>query len=169
MAVSTTLDGYVIGSDGKAITSLKNQMNKITESYTTPNQIYSYMTSHYWYKYVEATKTYDQIAAIGWDKYAQYILNNYCGVCYHLAACMDYLLQNAGYTTRMVHATHYSGDHYWNQVYIDGAWLNYDPPYTNRGNISWNAIISAGAYTVLGYVYVSYDPYTGEYLGSEQK
>ena len=169
MTVSTTLDGFVIGADGKAITSLKNRMNAITNSYTTPDKIYSYMVNHFWYKYNEATKTYAQIASIGWDKYAEYILNNRCGVCYYLAACMDYMLQNAGYTTRMIHATHSSGDHYWNQVYVDGAWLNYDPTYTNRGNIGWNAIINAGAYRILGYVTVSYNPYTGEYLGSTQE
>ncbi len=169
MAVSTTLDGFVIGDDGIAITSLKSRVNAITASANTPNTIYSYVTSNYRYKYIEATKTFDQITEKGWDKYVEYLMNNKVGVCYYLAACMDYFMQNAGYTTRMVHAVHSSGDHYWCQVYIDGAWLNYDPTYSNRGNIGWNTIINLGNYTVLGYVYVTYDPYTGEYIGAEQR
>ena len=48
-------------------------------------------------------------------------------VCYYFAAISDLLFQQAGYKTRIVYGTgRGTTDHYWNQVLIDGVWVNYD-------------------------------------------
>ena len=72
-----------------------------------------------------------------------------------MAAQMDILLEQAGYQCRVVHATHGSGDHYWNQIYINGTWTNYD--VTNWwSNYTWDQMVAAGDYILLGYVRPEY-------------
>lgn len=165
MAVNTAIDGYQIGADGIARTQLAATVDTLL-GYTnrTPNGIYSYCVSHYWYSKIEATRTVNQLLNAGWINLVTYTVNNRAAVCYYLAATYDYFLQRAGYTTRMVHSYHGTGDHYWCQVLIDGVWHNYDPTYTNRGDISWNYQISLGNYIVLGYLTVDYDA-RGAYVG----
>ncbi|MBR4200693.1 MAG: hypothetical protein IKQ91_05395 [Oscillospiraceae bacterium] len=158
MAVSTTVEGYTIDANGVArcqtavtVDNLLNLTNK------TPLGIYSYCVGHYWYSHIEGTRSVDQLINAGWQNLVNYTLVNRGAVCYYLAATMDYFCQRAGYTTRMVHATHSTGNHYWVQVLIDGVWQNYDPTYTNRGNISWDYQIALGSYIILGYLDVDYD------------
>lgn len=156
MAVNTTIDGITLGASGKPV-SEKLALNQqraqevFSQNGTSVSALYNYMRSTNRYKYTEATRTLEQIEANGWLYYADYAFTHYYTVCYYMAAKMDFLLQEAGYTCRIVHATHGSGDHYWNQVYIDGSWINYD--CTNGYNAySWDRIIAAGNYIFLGYV-----------------
>lgn len=167
LAVSTTIDGFTIDETGTARSSMAVTVD-INLGYTnkTPMGIYSYMINHYRYSRIEATRSVTALGNAGWDKLVTYLLKNKRGVCYYLAATMDFYLQRAGYTTRMIHANHSTGDHYWNQVLVNGAWQNYDPTYNNRGNISWNTQIALGSYKVLGVVRVKYDV-RGAYLGWE--
>ena len=165
MAVSATVEGFTIDAQGHARSEMAVTVdNLLTNTTKTPMSIYKYIVSNYRYSRIEATRTYAQLHAAGWDSLVQYTLKNRRGVCYYLAATMDYYLQRAGYTTRLVHATHSTGNHYWNQVLVDGVWQNYDPTYSNRGDLPWATQIALGNYTVLGYVQVHYDA-RGAYLG----
>lgn len=119
------------------------------------SSIYKFCCSDSGYKYIEATKTLAQIENIGWSYFAEYAMHHYYSVCYYMAAQMDLLLELSGYQCRVVHATHGSGDHYWNQIYIDGKWTNYD--VTNRWkNYTWDQMVAAGNYIFLGYVRPEY-------------
>lgn len=165
MAVSTTVDGYLIDEQGIASTEMKAQvMALLSDAGTTPDSIYAYVTANYRYRRIEETRTFEQLEAAGWDSLVEYLLVNKRGVCYYLAANMDYFLQLAGYETRIVYANHNTGNHYWCQVLLDGEWRNYDPTYTSRGNMSWGEIIAAGNYTAYGYLTVEYNE-RGDYLG----
>ena len=166
MAVSTTIGDFTIDALGHARSSnavkVDNYLAKITNK--TPIGIFNYCVSNFRYYRNEATRTYTQLKNSGWDSLVKYILTNRRGVCYYLAATLDMFFQRAGYTCRMVHATHSTGNHYWNQVLIDGKWHNYDPTYSDRGDIAWSTQIAKGNYIILGYVDVHYDA-RGAYLG----
>ena len=161
------IDDFILDEQGVAKSTLYTKVESLlSQSGTTPDSIYSYVTSHYRYRKIESTRSREALTKAGWDKLVSYTITNKKGVCYYLAATMDYFLRLAGYETRLVHANHSTGDHYWNQVLVNGQWLNYDPTYKNRGNISWNRIISLGNYTVYGYVTIQYDS-RGAYLGAD--
>ncbi len=156
LAVNTTIDGFYLGADGAAsegMLALNKQRARdaLSQYGTSVSSIYSYMRSTNRYKYIESTKSLSQIEKKGWLYFVDYAFTHKYGVCYYMAAKMDFILQEAGYECRIVHATHSSGDHYWNQVYSNGSWLNYD--CTNGYNAySWSKIIAAGNYKFLGYV-----------------
>ena len=156
LAVNVTIDGYYLGmdgvaSEGKLALNKQRAQNALNQYGTSVSAIYNYMRSTNRYKYTESTRTLEQIEANGWLYYVDYAFTHYYGVCYYMAAKMDFILQEAGYECRIVHATHGSGDHYWNQVNIDGTWVNYD--CTNGYNAyTWSRIIAAGNYKFLGYV-----------------
>ncbi len=119
------------------------------------DDIYSYCIENSGYKYMEKTRTLEEIEEKGWTYFADYAMKNYFSVCYYMAAQMDILLEQAGYQCRVVHATHGSGDHYWNQIYLNGNWTNYD--VTNRWrNYTWAQMYEAGDYVILGYVRPEY-------------
>lgn len=167
MAVSTTVEGFTIDENGYArCANAVTADNLLQSAGNTLSSIFSYSVSRHRYSRIEATRTYAQLSAAGWDTLVTYTLANKRGVCYYLAAVLDYFYQRKGYTTRLVHATHSTGNHYWVQVLVNGAWQNYDPTYSSRCNISWANIIAAGNYTVLGYVTIHYDA-RGAYLGDE--
>ncbi len=160
MVTNQTVDGLIIGNDGIAMSQALSNITVQTQSIlasngTSVNDIYNYMRATNRYKKTEATKTLAQIEEIGWTYFVQYSMDHYYAVCYYLAAKMDFLLREAGHTCRIVHATHGSGDHYWNQVYVNGTWVNYDCTNGYRA-YGWNAMISAGNYKVLGYVTPKY-------------
>ncbi len=160
MVTNQTVDGLVIGNDGIAMSQALSNITAQAQSIlatngTSVNEIYNYMRATNRYKKTEATKTLAQIEELGWTYFVQYSMDHYYVVCYYLAAKMDFLLREAGHTCRVVHATHGSGDHYWNQVYVNGTWVNYDCTNGYRA-YSWNAMISAGNYKVLGYVTPEY-------------
>ncbi len=160
MAVNTTIDGMVIGADGIAVSeTLHNITVKAKEildaNGTSVANIYTYMRSTNRYKRIEATKTLAQIEELGWSHFVDYSMKNYYVVCYYMAAKMDFLLRQAGHECRVVYATHGTGDHYWNQVYINGTWVNYD--CTNGYNAyTLNQMIAAGNYTILDYLTPEY-------------
>ncbi len=165
MAVSTTVDSYIIDENGVASTALRTQVAKLLQlSGTNANSIYTYTSTNYRYRRIEDTRTFAELEAAGWDTLVEYTLANGRGVCYYLAATTDYFLQLAGYQTRIVYATHNTGDHYWCQAWYNGAWHNYDPTFTNRCDLPWNEIITRGSYTVYGFAQISYNE-RGDYLG----
>ncbi len=160
MVSSAFVENIWLNADGTAASELYSINKQRAQNIFNTNgksvaQIFSYMRSTNRYKYMEATKTLAQIEAKSWLYHVDYAMTHYYTVCYYMAAKMDFLLQEAGYTCRIVHSTHNSGDHYWNQVLINGSWVNYD--CTNGYNAySWNRIIAAGNYRFLGYVTPTY-------------
>ena len=127
----------------------------LKEKGTSVDDIYKFCISDSAYKYMEKTKTLEELEEKGWTYFADYAMHNYYSVCYYMAAQMDILLEQAGYQCRVVHATHGSGDHYWNQIYINGTWTNYD--VTNWwSNYTWDQMVAAGDYVLLGYVRPEY-------------
>ena len=158
VAKSTTIDGFTIGADGAAHSALYLKAEQTIANTThNPDALYSFVTRNYRYKKIENTRTRDQLNQAGWDTLVAYTIEKRAGVCYYLAATLDYFMQMCGYKTRLVHATHSTGDHYWNQIYVNGQWLNYDPTYSNRGNITWDNIIARGSYSVYGFLTINYD------------
>lgn len=142
--------------EGTVLKGLLDQTNQIlNDRGRSISDIYNYVRATTRYKYIEQTKSLEQIESIGWVNFANYAMNNYYGVCYHLAAKADFLFEQAGYECRIIHSTHGSGDHYWNQVLVDGGWVNYDLT-NNWYAYDWDRIIQAGNYTFLGYVRPDY-------------
>ena len=158
MAVSTTVESFVIDENGVARTENAVSIDDmLPDAGSTPKSMFKYFVARYKYRRNESTRSYSQITNAGWDTLITYLLKNKRGVCYYLAATYDYLCQRAGYTTRLVHATHDTGNHYWVQVKINDSWHNFDPTYSSRNDISWSQQIALGNYTVLGFVKLVYD------------
>ncbi len=153
--ISPNGDMYAVENNSLLGNLLNTTNNIIKENGSSVSQLYNYVRATTRYRYIEETKTLEQIESIGWYSFARYAMDNYFGVCYHLAAKMDILFEQAGYRCRIIHATHGSGDHYWNQVYIDNKWVNYDLT-NNWYAYAWDRIINAGNYTFLGYVRPEY-------------
>lgn len=130
LTVNTTLDGYKIDANGVAtkLSAVQLKANTILASIgKTPNAIYNYVINNNKYRYIEDTRTLAQIQATGWSYFANYAMNNKYVVCYYFAAITDLLFQQAGLESRIVYGTgRGDGDHYWNQVKINGVWTNYD-------------------------------------------
>lgn len=174
---------WVIDATGIANSLLKTKANMVLSSYSTPDQIYSYMRSYHRYKHVSdgvtlnfsatndtVTKqivdynpTTSSVNATGWSCFALYTINNSSASCYYLASLQDYLFRQAGYTSRIVYGTQGSGVHYWNQVLVDGTWLNYDACNSGRGAKSNEQLLAInGNYVWCGYIVPDQD-YNGCY------
>ncbi len=163
MAVSTTVEGYTIDANGSA----RNQRAIKADSYIANSDktvagIYKVFCSNHYYAYTEDARTIDQLMAAGWDSLIDPTFPRR-GVCYHLAAALDFTFKRAGLTSRVIYAWHNS-HHYWVQVLIDGFWWNYDPTYgMNRCHITLAQanqmdIANGGpGYTERGYVDAVYD------------
>lgn len=154
MMTNTIVGDYNLAADGHAIafSAVQKRANTILASTgKTAGAIYNYVVSHNYYKFIESTKSLAQIESIGWSYFANYALDKPAVVCYYFAAVTDLLFQQAGYTTRIVYGTgRGSGDHYWNQVYVDGKWLNYDTCNGYNG-VSFTTLQNAN-YTIYQYV-----------------
>lgn len=154
MMTNTIVGEYNLASDGHAIAFSavqKRAQNILASTGKTTGAIYNYVVSHNYYKFIENTRTLSQIEAKGWSYFANYALDKPAVVCYYFAAVTDLLFQQAGYTTRIVYGTgRGTGDHYWNQVYIDGKWLNYDTCNGYNG-VSFTTLQNAN-YTIYKYV-----------------
>jgi hypothetical protein len=160
MQTNCEINGMYLDENGLVMSALlhtnKERAKAALEKYgTSVSGIYNYVQATNHHRYTEDTKTIEQLNSVGWLSLVDYAMQNYYCVCYYMAAKMDFVLREAGYQCRIVHATHGSGDHYWNQIYINGAWTNYD--CTNGyANYSWNRIVAAGNYEFLGYVIPTY-------------
>ena len=155
------MNGLYLDENGVAITAFYFVTNSkpakaALEHYGTGlGDIFHYVRETNRYRHTEETRTLDQLNEAGWLSLVNYAMQNYYCVCYYIAAKMDFVLREAGYQCRIVHATHDTGDHYWNQIYINGAWTNYD--CTNGyEDYSWSRIIEAGNYEFLDYVIPTY-------------
>jgi glucan-binding YG repeat protein len=160
MAADTEIDGQKIQANGYTMSDLLCEatvkiQSGIKEYGTTPDSIFDYMRATNRYKKTEATKTLDELNAVGWTFLVNYATKNYYTVCYYMAAKMDYICKLMGYTSRIVHSTHGTGDHYWNQVLIGEEWVNYDPT-NNLKAYTWDQIVAYGNYIFLGYVEPEY-------------
>ena len=156
--VSATVDGYVIDAAGTARTQNAITADALIKAAgTKPTDLFTQFVAKYRYSRIEKTRTYQALRAAGWETIIDYLFKNRKGVCYYLAAGFDFVCQRAGWTTRMIHANHDTGDHYWVQVMVDGKWQNYDPTYKARNNIGWSEILKLGNYHVLGLVTIRYD------------
>lgn len=159
MAVNTTIDGYEIGSDGIAssLSAIQIRANEILASIgTSATNIYNYVRSNNKYKYIEETKTLAEIESIGWSYFADYAMDNRFVVCYYFAAITDVIFQQAGYETRIVYGTgRGTGDHYWNQIKVNGVWTNYDT-CNGYADVTDDYLISLN-YTWTQYVYPEYN------------
>ena len=65
----------------------------------------------------------------GYDKLAQYILENGHGVCYHYASLTYYMLREAGYNACIIYGYRESDMalHYWTMVETENGWYHFDP------------------------------------------
>ncbi len=154
MATSGRVDGYNIGPDGVAVPMSdvqKKAASVIASIGKNPDNIYEYVIANNMYKFIESTKSLAQIQTIGWSFFANYAMNNRFVVCYYFAAVTDLYFQEAGLESRVVYGTgRGDGDHYWNQVYINGVWTNYDTcnhyknvtdAYLKAMNYTWKQIV----------------------------
>ena len=93
----------------------------------TATAIYNYVVTHNRYDHMEPTRTPAQIELLGWKYFANYALSNQKVVCYYFAAVTDLLFQQANIESRIVYGNgRGTGDHYWNQIKVNGEWTNYD-------------------------------------------
>ena len=119
------------------------------------NNILSYVMSHVYYYFVYVADVYNNPYNADWAEIAAYAMNRGYGACYHFAALNDILLQSAGYQTRIVVGTgYYPSLHCWNQIYVDGVWINYDGVSGFYG-ASTSYLMSLG-FTFDRYVYPTY-------------
>ncbi|MBP0972447.1 MAG: hypothetical protein J5851_00915, partial [Oscillospiraceae bacterium] len=156
MATNQTVDGVLLGRGGTEVSELlfKNQQRaqEAFDKYgTSIDGLYKYLRDTNRYKKTETTKTLEEIEQNGWLYYVDYAMTHRYGVCYYMAAKMDFMLQEAGYECRIVHSTHGTGDHYWNQVNVDGTWVNYDLT-NNLYAKTWDQMVAYGSYRLIGYV-----------------
>ena len=129
MAVSTNVDGYTIDANGSA----RNNRAVVADTIINASDksiygVYQSFCSRYYYKEIEFARTTDQLLDAGWDTLIDTMIRKNGGVCYNLAASLDFTFKRAGFTSRVIYAWHGS-HHYWVQVLIDGFWWNYDPTY----------------------------------------
>ena len=119
-------------------------------------RIFNYVIVNNKYKMIETTKTLEQIESIGWSFFAEYSMSNRYVVCYYFAAITDLMFQQAGYETRIVYGTgRGSGDHYWNQIKVNGTWTNYDT-CNGYANVT-DDFLKAQNYTWYSFVYADYN------------
>ena len=79
------------------------------------------------YYYVNVPTVYTDPYNADWAAIAAYSMNRGYGACYHYSAYLDQLFHAAGYKTRIIVGTGYHTNlHSWNQIYINGKWVNYD-------------------------------------------
>lgn len=153
MVVDKQIGNTYYGSDGightysDAYMKLQTKAKSIIASIgTSPKAIYNYVVGHVRYKYM---------AQQDWTTMANVGFNTGRGACYNFAACVDILLKEAGYETRVVRGTgHYTSLHYWNQVKINGSWTNIDA-CNKYYNVS-DAYLKGKTYTFNKYEYPTY-------------
>lgn len=161
METNTTIDGKVIGEDGKVkanpISAVQQRANSvIAQIGTSTEAIYNFVRNNNRYSHMEETKSQAQIEAIGWSYFANYAFDNRFIVCYYYAAITDLLYKQAGYESRIVHGTgRGAGEHYWNEVKLNGTWYCID---TCNGyfQVSFSYLQSQN-YTFYNYVYPTYN------------
>ena len=162
LATNTVIDNRTIQANGVAMSNaLMEASQKIQNGMANyqkdPEGIYQYMRATNAYKHTEATKTLEELNAYGWGNLVVDAVNTRYVVCYYMAAKMDFIFRMYGYNSRIVHATHGSGDHYWNQVQMPGGnWVDYDPTNGGWKGYSYEQIMSVGNFTFLGYVIPEY-------------
>ena len=72
----------------------------------------------------------------------------------YIAAELDYLFREAGFTSIIMYENTDKGYHYWNQVKINDTWYNYDA--TNEWYRKTDAEIrKLGGYTSASFAYIS--------------
>lgn len=158
MAANLVIDGVALRTDGSA-TSLsavqQRAQSVISSRGSSISQIYNFVCGNNNYKFIESTRSLAQINSMGWGYFANYALNNRFIVCYYFAALTDLLFKQAGYQTRIVYGTgRGTSDHYWNQVLVNGAWVNYDT--CNGYYAVTDGYLATQNYTFKQYVYATY-------------
>ena len=137
-----------------ATVKIQSDMENYTKS---PEGIYQHMRDTKRFKNNEPTNALEELNSYGWGTLVTDAVSTHYVVCYYMAAKMDYILKMYGYNSRIVRATHSSGDHYWNQVEMPGGvWVDYDPTNYAWKGYTWDEIMAAGKFTFLGYVYPDY-------------
>ena len=130
MKTNYSTAGYRFNTDGVGtlLSDVQKKADTILASAgKTATAIYNYVVTHNRYDHMEATRTPAQIELAGWKYFANYAMNNTKIVCYYFAAITDLLFQQANIESRIVYGNgRGTGDHYWNQIKVDGAWTNYD-------------------------------------------
>lgn len=159
MKTNTTIDGKVIGADGKVkpLSAVQQKANSVIAQIGTSTQaIFNFVRSNNRYQYIEDTKSQAQIEAIGWSYFANYAFNNRFIVCYYFAAITDILLKQAGWEARIVHGTGTgTGEHYWNEVFANGTWYCIDT--CNGFNMVDFSYLQGKNYTFSNYIYATYN------------
>ena len=129
MLTNTTIDGWNIGKDGVAVklSEVEKRADRLLGTIgKSAVNIFNYVYSHNTYRFMEETRPLSELNSIGWGYFANYAIDNTYVVCYYFAALQDVLFKQAGYEHRVVYGTQGRGDHYWNQIKINGEWRNFD-------------------------------------------
>ncbi|HEZ7986317.1 MAG TPA: hypothetical protein RWO09_05230 [Ruminococcus sp.] len=154
MLKNRSIDGLWLNKNGVAepLSDIQKKAEAlIAKTGKTAAGIFNYVAANNVYKMIEATKTLAQIESIGWGHFAEYAMNNRYVVCYYFAALTDVMFQQAGFESRIVYGTgRGSGDHYWNQIKVNGVWTNYDT-CNGYANVT-DAFLASQNYTIKQYV-----------------
>lgn len=159
METNTTIGGKTLGEDGKVqpLSAVQKRANEVIARIGTSTEaIFNFVVNNNRYTMMEATKTQAQIEAIGWSYFANYAFDNRFIVCYYYAAITDLLYKQAGYEARIVHGTgRGTGDHYWNEIKINGNWKSIDT--CNGFYMVDFSYLQTQNYTFYNYVYPMYN------------
>ncbi|MBR7141960.1 MAG: hypothetical protein IKD06_00300 [Clostridia bacterium] len=151
MSVNTELDGYVIGSDGRAqeafqkltgMETLDSNIGKIfdgimTDGMTETEKLraaYDWTIKKMRYKYITVNDKEGYTPQLVYEL-ADYSAKMYNGSCEHYAAMMYVMYQRLGYEAVMVNGEFLDDDgkswvaHVWIVAKIDGEYYHFDPLY----------------------------------------
>ena len=155
MMKNYSMDGYRYGSDGvgKPLSDVQKRADVLLATINkTADSIYSYVLNNNKYGAIEEPLTLNAITNKGWGYFADYAMDHKQIMYYHFAALTDLLFQQANMESRIVYGTgRRDGEHFWNQVKVNGVWRNYDA-CNNYKNVTDEYLIGEG-YTIAGYIY----------------
>ena len=142
MCKGTVIEGYSFDNNGigqpvsEAYKELDSRVTEILKTTGTDiKPIFDYCVDHIKYKYTDEKD---------WTVMALEALKTGRGACYHRAALLDFMLKKAGYKTRVIWRKGTGRQqHYWNQVYVNGAWTNLDVGY-NKFMVSDQQLKNSG-------------------------
>lgn len=116
--------------DSKGNTTTKKRKITVKHNQEDTNNKFN----EFYVNYLQGCNPYEMTYAIrtmigynhswGDDDPVWYGLTNRNGNCYVHALLLQKALSKAGYSNKLIHTTDKS--HYWNLVYVDGAWRHYD-------------------------------------------
>ena len=124
MVTNTAIDGWYLTEDGHAVIDRAYQVLNTYGKSVDALAKYVYENSNY--SSYSRSRSPEELPNIGYSYLAYYGFLGGTVTSEYVAAELDYLLREAGYTSIIMYENTSTGYHYWNQVKLDNGWYNYD-------------------------------------------